>query len=138
MNKFNQLKRSKVIALKNFDKDLYRYVKAYASLEGRTIASVFEEAVRQWMQNRGNMDEVSLWVALEEAYEKNKKALEGIRKDLKGEEGYAVVCEGNLLGIYEVYEEALRNSRKNCRIHALVIKLPPPSRESILELGLPW
>ncbi len=138
MNKFNKLKRGKVIAIKNFDEGLYRYVKAYASLEGRTVASVFEEAVRQWMQERGNQHEVSVWAALEEAYRKNQRALERLIDELGGEEGYAVVCGGNLLGIYGNYEEALMHSRKNCSIQALIIKLPPPNKERVLELGLPW
>jgi len=138
MNKFNQLKRGKVIAIKNFDEGLYRYVKAYASLEGRTVTSVFEEAVRQWMQGRGNQREVSVWVSLEEAYKKNERALERMMEELVSKEGYAVVCEGNLMGIYGNYEEALMHSRKKCSIQALIIKLPPPNKERVLELGLPW
>jgi len=138
MNKFNQLKRGKVIALKNFDEGLYRYVKAYASLEGRTVASVFEEAVRLWLQERGNHHEVGVWVALEEAYRKNEEALDRMMEDLRSKEGFAVVCEGNLLGIFRNYEEALKHSRKNCSIQALIIKLPPPNKERVLELGLPW
>ncbi len=56
------------------------------------------------------------WVALEEAYKKNERALERMMKELSSEEGYAVVCGSNLSGIYWNYEEALRHSRKNCSI----------------------
>ena len=134
MNKFNKLKRNRIVALRNFNEELYKYVKAYASIEGRTIASVFEEAIRQWMQNREDLNEVRLWVALEEEYNRNVK----VADSLKEREGYAVICNGSLVGVYNKYEEAARSSRKNCSINALIIKLPPQKRKVAIELGLSW
>jgi len=41
---------SKLIAIKNVDKDLYRRVKAIATLQGRTMGSVINEALKLWLQ----------------------------------------------------------------------------------------
>ncbi len=41
---------SKLIAIKNVDKDLYRRVKAIATLQGRTMGSVINEALRLWLE----------------------------------------------------------------------------------------
>ncbi len=69
----NSLKRTRLVAIKNFDDELYRLIKAYASLEGRTIASIVEEVLRYWMENRGDYNEVRLWVDLDREYEENFK-----------------------------------------------------------------
>lgn len=128
-----------MVAIKNFDDETYRLVKTYASLEGRTITSIFEEAIRLWMVNRKDYEEVRLWVKLEQAYEENLKAFKDNSQILKEYgKGYAVMCDGRLIGVFDSYEDAIKNSKKNCRIHALIIKLPYEKRGERIELGLPW
>ncbi len=48
----DKLRKNRLVAIKNFNDELYRMVKAYASLEGRTISSIFEEAIRLWIGSR--------------------------------------------------------------------------------------
>ena|GEM_PF-656147 len=134
-----QLKRTKLIAIKNFDEDLYRLVKAYASLEGRTVASIFEEAIRYWIERRRDYDEVRLWVNLDKAYEENLEIVKKSRSQLgKYRDGYALVCDKRLVGVFESYREAAERSWRECSVHALIVKLPYSEKHRELELGLPW
>ncbi len=139
LNKISGVKRRKVIAIRNFDEELYRVVKAYASLEGRTIASILEEALSRWIESRGDYDEVRIWVELEKAYESNIKALEkNMPHTARDVEGYIVVCDGRVVGIYSDYREAAEKSHSTCRVHGLIVKLPWRRKKEIVELGLPW
>jgi len=139
MSQFNQLKRTKLVAIKNFDEELYRLVKAYASLEGRTIASIFEEAIRYWIESRKDYDEVRLWVSLDRAYEENLRVVKENRQELeKYGNGYALICDKRLVGVFKSYEEAAKKSWRECRVHALIIKLPYREKLREIELGLPW
>ncbi|MCD6488425.1 MAG: hypothetical protein J7K21_04290 [Desulfurococcales archaeon] len=138
MNKFNQVKKTKTIAIKNMDEELYRMVKAYASLEGRTIASIFEEAIRYWIEKRRNYEEARLWASLEQAYEEDLKIFnKNIPQLKKYREGYALICDGDFIGVFNNYVEVARRSRETCKLHALIIKLPYRKTKEI-ELGLPW
>lgn len=134
------MKRTKLVAIKNFDEELYRLVKTYASLEGRTIASIVEEALRQWMKSRGDYEEVYLWMKLEQQYEENLKALtEEISKSTgKYRSGYALACDGRLVGVFRSYDEALSKSKDACRDHGLIVKLPYKEEVEEIELGFPW
>jgi len=138
MNLFNQLKRTKLIAIKNFDEELYRIVKTYASLEGRTIASIFEEAIRLWINTRGGFDEVRLWTKLEQAYEENIKVLKENIRRLEEKKGYALIHNGRLVGIFNNYEDVIKELRKAHKAPALIIKLPYKEEPKEIELGLPW
>lgn len=129
-----------MVAIKGFDEELYRLVKAYASLEGRTIVSVVEEALRYWMRNRGDYDEIRAWVKLEESYKENIKTLKkevGRSPDRYGS-GYALVCNSRLIGVFSSYDEAILKSREVCKEQALIVKLPYREEVEELELGLPW
>ncbi|MCD6196351.1 MAG: hypothetical protein J7J82_06165 [Staphylothermus sp.] len=136
MNWFNQLKKKRTVALKNFDEETYRLVKTFASLEGRTVSSVFEEAVKEWLIRRRNYEEVLLWNKLEKAYEENMNALIK-NKLIKGKEkGYVLVCNGEIIGIYNRYEELIEEAKKKCRAPGLVVRIP--YEEESIDLGLPW
>ncbi len=132
-------KKTRIITIKNFDKELYRIVKAIAVLEGRTITSIFEEAVRQWLENRIDFEEVNLWIKLEEAYKENLKVLEehssGLRKYSRG---YALICDSCFIGVFDSYEESIRKSKAICKTHALIISLPYERERHTIDLGLSW
>jgi len=81
--------------------------------------------------------EVRLWASLEKAYEEDLRVLKESRLAERGQEGYALACDGRLVGMFSSYEEVLENCRRNCRVHALIVKLPYREGEEI-ELGLPW
>ncbi len=134
---FNQLKKTKTIAIKNFDEETYKLVKTIATLEGRTIASIFEEAVKNWLESRKDYEELMLWTKIEKLYEENFKVF--IESGLAEEdrEGYVLICDTRLIGVFKEYREALESSKDKCRQHTLIIKLPYKEKEEI-ELGLPW
>ncbi|MEM1611548.1 MAG: hypothetical protein QXQ57_07895 [Sulfolobales archaeon] len=136
MNKFNKSKKTKFIGIRNFRDDLYRLVKAYASLEGRTISSIFEEAILMWIKSRGDPEEIRIWAELDEAYESNMKTIMQSISTNEDRKGYAAACESRFLGIFNSYEEAARAIKKECKTHALILELPIRDRK-VIELGLP-
>ncbi len=134
LNKSNKHGEGRLIAVRRFDEELYRLVKMYASLEGRRIASILEEAVEMWLESRGGVEEARLWARLEEEYERNLRVLEGV----KAREGYALVCGGRLVGVFQSYTEAAAKSREECVAEAIIARLPYKAGERRVELGLPW
>ena len=125
-----------MVAIKNFDDELYRLIKTYASLENRTVASVIEEAVRSWLASRSNYSEVLAWVRLEKEYQKN---LETLKKKLsEREKGYALICNGEVVGVFNSYLDAVRKSVEIGASQAMIVKLPLDAKPEKLELGMPW
>ncbi len=129
--------RKKTIAIKNFDEELYRIVKSYASLEGRTVSSIFKEAIRLWIESRGGYDEVRKWIMIEEGYRENMQILMENMDRLKDRRGYVLICDGKIHGIFGSYIEAARFAEEKCTIHSLIVKLPLKEKR-IVEIGLPW
>ena len=126
----------RVVAIKNFDDELYRLIKTYASLENRTVASVIEEAVRSWLASRSDYSEVLAWVRLEKEYQKN---LETLKKRLsEREKGYALICNGEVVGVFNSYLDAVRKSVEIGASQAMIVKLPLEAKPEKLELGMPW
>ncbi len=139
MNYLNRHKRTRVIAIKNFDEELYKIVKMIAVLEGRTIASIFEEAIRQWLENKVDLKEIKLWIKLEQVYKENLELLKEHESVLrKKSKGYVLICDGRFIDFLESYEESIRKSKSICKTHALIISLPYKKQEHIIDLGLPW
>lgn len=132
-------KRTRFVAIKNFDEQLYRLIKTYASLEDKTIASIIEEAVRYWMSSRRDYGEVLEWVRLEEEYEKNFKAFkrEIGRISAERDRGYVLICGGRVRGVFDDYHEAAKKAVEACSDHALIVEISYKVTEKI-ELGLPW
>ena len=125
----------RVVAIKNFDDELYRLIKTYASLENRTVASVIEEAVRSWLASRSDYSEVLAWVRLEKEYQKN---LEALKKLSEREKGYALICNGEVVGVFKSYLDAVRKSVEIGASQAMIVKLPLEAKPEKLELGMPW
>ncbi len=139
MNWLNRLKKTKLVAIKNFDEELYRIIKTYASLEDRTITSIFEEALRQWLESRGDYEEVRLWVNLERAYQENLKIFEeNLSMFNKYRSGYVLICDGKIIGVFKDYDRVLEEIRNTCKIHSLIIKLPYRKKLGEIDLGFPW
>lgn len=132
--------KRKRVTIKNFDEDLYRLIKVYASLEGKTVAAVIEEAVRSWLSGKSNYGEVLEWARLEEEYRRNYNVLERELEALQSRygEGYVLVCNGRVIGVFSSYLEAARKSLEACSTQALIVKLPYEKRVEKVELGLPW
>ncbi|MCD6088956.1 hypothetical protein J7K07_04475 [Candidatus Bathyarchaeota archaeon] len=93
-----------MVAIKNFDEELYRLIKTCAALENRAIASVIEEAVRSWLASRRDYDEILAWVRLEREYQKN---LDALRRLGERRRGYALVCNGEVVEVFDEYLDAV-------------------------------
>lgn len=134
-------KKRRLIGIKNFDEELYRLVKAYASLEGRSIASVFEEAIRLWLETR-SLDEAKIWSKLDREYESNMAAIMKAAAERPDElrEGFALACGGKVVGVFKTFAEAARMAREVCKDEGVVAELPLRERKSVaeVELGFPW
>ena len=65
------------VAIRGVDEELYRKVKAYAALEGRTIGSVVNEALRAWLEKR-NHPLYEKWRKIKESREKSLRCLKRI------------------------------------------------------------
>ena len=125
---------SKLIAIKNVDKDLYRRVKAIATLQGRTMGSVINEALKLWLQKYSHIIDQK-WKSIEKEYERNVK----VAKSLKNKQwkGYALICNGEVIGIYSDLKKAMENAKGKCKNHSLIIELSNIVEHEIVELGLP-
>lgn len=128
----SKLRRTKLVAIKNFDEELYRLIKTYASLEGKTVASITEEAVRFWISSKNNYNEVLTWTMLEKEYVENFNVLKKEIKTLsnKYNEGYVLICDKHVVGVFKSYNEAAKKSKEICSKHALIVKLPYEEKQS--------
>ena len=128
----------KLVAIKNIDGELYRKVKAVASLEGRTLGSIINEALRLWLSTRagGGYEE---WLRIDEEYKANYEVLQKVYDELlkKHAGKYVVVCGGKILGVFGSYEEAAANAESKCSIEALILRIGAPLKEEVVDLGLP-
>ncbi len=64
------------VAVKKVNQELYRKVKALASLRGRTVSDVVNEALGLWVHLTGKGATVTDWVRLEDEARRDNKAYE--------------------------------------------------------------
>ena len=128
----------KLIAVKNIDRDLYRRIKAIASLEERTIGSIVNEALRLWLSLRADRM-YDYWLRIEDAYKDDYRVLVEKYGELceKYEGKYLVICNAKVIGIFDSFREAVLNAGKKCFRHAFVIKIGERIEEGEVELGFP-
>src|SRR5437588_10912782 len=110
------------VAVKKVNQELYRKVKALASLRGRTVSDVVNEALGLWVQLAAKGATVSEWVRLEEEARRDNDVYERHEADLlaehKGE--FVAVGEGRVLGTFSKPEEAFALVRQAGLNHAIV------------------
>jgi len=128
----------KLIAVKNIDRDLYKRIKAIASLEERTIGSIVNEALRLWLSLRADRM-YDYWLRIEDAYKDNYRVLVEKYDELckKYEGKYLVICNAGILRVFNSFKEAALNARKKCFRHAFIIKIGERIKEGKIELGFP-
>ena len=81
-------------------------------------------------------NEILAWVRLEKEYQKN---LETLKKRLsEREKGYALICNGEVVGVFNSYPDAVRKSVEIGASQAMIVKLPLEAKPEKLELGMPW
>jgi len=129
----------RLVAIKGIDRDLYKKIKAIASLEERTIGSIVNEALRLWLLLRSDR-KYSRWLKIEEAYRENYRLLVKKYSELceryKGK--YLAICNAKFLGVFDSFEEAASSVHRNCSSHAFIIKIGEDIRErEEIELGFP-
>ncbi|MCD6209126.1 MAG: hypothetical protein J7J67_02945 [Thermoproteales archaeon] len=125
------------VAIRGVDEELYRKVKAYAALEGRTIGSVVNEALRAWLEKR-NHPLYEKWRKIKESREKSLRWLEENYDELCSKYGgmYAVVSEGRLIGVFKDFDSAAKAAEKLHSEEAVIIRLGE-ALEKKVDLGLP-
>ena len=96
----------KTIGIRGLSEELYRRVKAVASLRGIRVSDAFQEALKIWLSIRPEV--LEKFSEIEAEAELNRKALQEkydeLVRDSKGK--YVAVARGRILGIYETLEEA--------------------------------
>jgi len=123
------------VAIKKVDKQLYRKVKALASLKGKTMGEVVSEAFSLWIQLAGKGASVDKWIELEELAREDNEAFEreksSLLRDHKGQ--YAAISRGRILGIFNTEREALQAIPENTK-HGIVTRIEdrPPR---VIDLG---
>jgi hypothetical protein len=124
------------VAVKKVNQELYRKVKALASLRGRTVSDVVNEALGLWVQLAARGATVSEWARLEEEAHRDNDVYERQESDLlakhRGE--FVAVGEGRVLGTFSRPEEAFAMVRQAGLKHAIVTRIEKkPSK--VVELG---
>ena len=127
---------STTVAVKMVNRELYRKVKALASLRGRTVNDAVNEALGLWVQIAGKGVAVSDWVRLEERARRDNEAYEKMEADLlathKGE--FVVIGDGAVVGTYGRAEDAYGAVREAGLKHAIVTRIEKKQTKQV-ELG---
>ena len=126
-----------VVAIRGVDKELYRRIKAYAALEGRTVGSIVNEALRMWLETRRH-PLYDKWRRIQEERKRNYEWLKENYDALcsRHEGKYAVVSGGALKGLYDSFEEAAETAWKLRGEEALIVRVGEPLEREV-QLGLP-
>jgi len=124
------------VAVKKVNQELYRKVKALASLRGRTVSDVVNEALGLWVHLTGKGATVTDWVRLEdearrdnEAYEREEAALL-----VKHRGEFVAIGDGRVLGTFSGPEDAHTAVRKAGLKHAIVTRIEERPRK-VVDLG---
>ena len=124
------------IVVKNIDEDVYRRLKSVAALKGYTIGRALTEAMRLWLAfNEATSRSYLDYIVSREKSEKKLREIQGkYGRQRQGE--YAVICDGELVGIHRDEDEARRAAAKSGARQCIIARLGRPPREEKVELGM--
>lgn len=124
------------VAVKKVNQVLYRKVKALASLRGRTVSEVVNEALSLWVQLTAKGASVSDWIHLEEEGRSDNAAYESRKADLlaKHRGDFVAVGGGRILGTFSSPEDACAAVRRAGSSHGIVTRVEEKPRK-VVELG---
>jgi hypothetical protein len=124
------------IAVKKVDGELYRRVKALASLKGQKVGDVVNEALREWLDLASKNMVPQEWVEVGKERRLNNEFYEKIREDLlSSEEGkYVVISHQAKLGVFDTAEEAYAAAATQSPAQTVVAKLQERSPRTV-EFG---
>jgi hypothetical protein len=124
----------KTIGIRGLSEELYRRVKAVASLRGIRVSDAFQEALKIWLSIRPEV--LEKFSEIEAEAELNRKALQEkydeLVRDYKGK--YVAVARGRILGIYETLEEAAQAVESAGAKQGIIEKIEPREKKEV-ELG---
>jgi len=120
--------------VRGLSEELYRRVKAVASLRGIRVSDAFQEALTIWLSIRPVV--LEKFSEIEAETELNRKALQEkydeLVRDYKGK--YVAVARGRILGIYETLEEAAQTVEGASAKQGIIEKIEPREKKEV-ELG---
>jgi len=120
--------------VRGLSEELYRRVKAVASLRGIRVSDAFQEALTIWLSIRPVV--LEKFSEIEPETELNRKALQEkydeLVRDYKGK--YVAVARGRILGIYETLEEAAQTVEGASAKQGIIEKIEPREKKEV-ELG---
>jgi len=124
----------KTIGIRGLSEELYRRVKAVASLRGIRVSDAFQEALKIWLSIRPEV--LEKFSEIEAEAELNRKALQEkydeLVRDYRGK--YVAVARGRILGIYETLEEAAQAVEGASAKQGIIEKIEPREKKEV-ELG---
>jgi hypothetical protein len=124
----------KTIGVRGLSEELYRRVKAVASLRGIRVSDAFQEALKIWLSIRPEV--LEKFSEIEAETELNRKALQEkydeLVRDYKGK--YVAVARGRILGIHETLEEAAQAVEGSGANQGIIEKIEPREKKEV-ELG---
>ncbi len=124
----------KIYRVRGLSEELYRRVKAVASLRSIRISEAFNEALKIWLSIRPEV--VEKFSEIEAEAERNRKALQEkyneLVRDYKGK--YVAVAKGRILGIYETLEDAAQAVEGAGAKQGIIEKIEPRAKKEV-ELG---
>jgi hypothetical protein len=126
------------IAVKNVDERLYRRVKAFASLEGKTVGEEVNDALAMWLsQHTASPELLDQWDDLEREAAANNRTFERLREKLIAEHPgeFAVIASGRLRGVFKIEEDACREASKAEGKQTIVAHLASGKEPRVVELG---
>jgi hypothetical protein len=119
----------KTIGVRGLSEELYRRVKAVASLRGIRVSDAFQEALKIWLSIRPEV--LEKFSEIEAETELNRKALQEkydeLVRDYKGK--YVAVARGRILGIYETLEEAAHAVEGAGAKQGIIEKIEPRAKK---------
>ena len=125
------------IAVKKVNNELYRKVKALASLRGRTVSEAVNEALALWVRSTAKDMSDTMGVRLEEETRQNNDAYEREESNLlakhRGE--YVAVGGGRILGTFAKPEYAYAAVREAGLRQAIVTRIEEKPKKLV---GLGW
>ena len=124
------------VAVKNVNEQVYRRVKALASLKGRTVGEVVNEALDLWVQLMIRGVSIEDWERLEAEASENNQAYEREEASLlarhRGE--YVAVAGGKILGAFSKPKDAYVAVREAGFKHAIITRIEEKPKK-VIEVG---
>ena len=124
------------IAIKNVDERLHRQIKALASLRGKKMGEVVNEALRLWILLTAKGASMDDWMKLEEearndnaVYSREESTL---RASHPGE--YVALANGRLLGTYDTAKKAYAEVLNAGARHGIVTRIEE-KKTKVIDLG---